>query len=313
MLTLDSHLDTLHEFARLNLEDYDLDKDRPNLAVDLPRLRRGGVNALFLALFVKQEWGLDQGRQRVERLMGILGRLLTENGWLSLSRSADQIESAVARGQVSVSLGIENGVVLGEDLSYVERYHQIGVRYLTLCHNQSNAICDSSTDAARHDGLSAFGKQLIAEMNRVGMMIDVSHASDRATEQALDLSARPLIASHSNARSICDNPRNLSDDLIISIAAKGGVIQVSALPKCVEGDSTVSAMIDHIDHIVQLVGPSHVGIGSDFDGGGRVRGFADVGDAGAITRQLKARAYSAADIAGIWGLNLLRVLRANEG
>lgn len=310
-LVLDSHLDTLHEFVRLDIDDYDLSVYRPRLALDLPRLRAGGVNALFFALFTKQEWGVQGGQTRIARLYGILTQLLRTNPSLALSVSPDEVSRAIEGGKVSVSLGIENGVVLGDDLGMLKTYHDLGIRYLTLCHNAANQICDSSTSAPVHMGLSEFGVEVISRMNELGMMVDLSHASDRAADVVLDISTKPVIASHSNARAVHDNPRNLSDHLIRRIAERGGVVQVSALPKCVSGQApTVADMVNHIDHIVQLVGPDHVGIGSDFDGGGRVAGFVDLSDAPNVTRQLKARAYSEADIRAIWGGNLMRVWAA---
>ena len=248
---------------------------------------------------------------------------------------------------------MENGYPVGEDLSLVKTYYDLGCRYITLSHFANNNIADSATDpdGPLHNGLSPFGKLVVAEMNRLGLMIDISHVSDKSFYDALALSKAPMIASHSNCRALCDYPRNMTDEMIRALAAKGGVVQVnfvsdylrkpsdahrqaitslrmSGLGKVqtqtqkdrqkAQTDSvkqvyaaeraSLSDIVSHIDHIVKLVGIDHVGIGSDFDGGGGVNGLEDVSQIENLTAKLMKRGYSEKDIAKIWGGNLLRVL-----
>jgi membrane dipeptidase len=249
---------------------------------------------------------------------------------------------------------------VGHDISLVQKFYNLGVRYITLCHTKNNDICDSSTDpnGPEYQGLSPLGEQVVAEMNRLGMIVDVSHISDEAFYDVLEKSAAPVMASHSCARAFCDNPRNLDDAMLQAIAEKGGVVQMCILSDYVktpkpnaERDSafaalrsefdnydnasaeqkkimreqwreidakypkelaTVSDVVDHIDHMVQVAGIDHVGIGTDFDGGGGVEGCFDVSEMGNITLELVKRGYTEDQIRKIWGGNFIRVFKAVE-
>jgi membrane dipeptidase len=264
------------------------------------------------------------------------------------------------KGKRAIFLGIENGYPLGNDLSLIGKYYDLGARYITLCHTRNNDICDSSTDreGPEHDGLSDFGRKVVQEMNRLGMIIDVSHISDDSFYDVIELSTAPIIASHSCARAICDNPRNLDDVMLKKLAENGGVIQMCILSSYVkdpepypERDSafaalrekyrdfsdlsdeemdkarsewyaverefpqilaTVSDVVDHIDHIVEVTGIDHVGIGTDFDGGGGVEDCFDVSEMGNITRELVRRGYRRKEIEKIWGGNFMRVFKEVE-
>ncbi len=258
-------------------------------------------------------------------------------------------------GKRTVFIGIENGYPVGDDLSNIAYFYGKGARYITLCHTRNNHICDSSTDTTEHNGLSSFGEEVVREMNRLGMMVDVSHISDSSFYDVLAVTSVPVIASHSCARAICDHPRNLNDDMLRALAANGGVIQMCILSDYVktpapnpERDSafqairekyryftdlteeeekaarrdwhradslhprvlaTVSDAVDHIDHMVNVAGIDHVGIGTDFDGGG---GLADCQDASQlvnITVELYRRGYSPEEIRKIWGGNIMRVMQ----
>ena len=223
-------------------------------------------------------------------------------------------------GKRAIYIGIENGYVIGKDLSMVETYYDLGVRYMTLCHSSNNDISDSSTDptGTDHGGLSPFGKDVVAEMNRLGMMVDVSHTSDQAVWDVLSVATVPIIASHSNARAVFDHPRNLSDDLLEAIAENGGIVQVNLLyvapddPVTGERIANVLDVVDHIDHIVTVAGIDHVGIGTDFDGGAVVNGCEDVSKLEAITLELVKRGYTKNEIRKIWSGNILRVFREVE-
>lgn len=253
---------------------------------------------------------------------------------------------------------MENGYPIGRDKSLVEEYYRRGVRYITLCHTKNNDLCDSSTDKPEHQGLSPLGEEVVDEMNRLGMMVDVSHISDSAFFDVIKRSEAPVIASHSNARTVCNHPRNLTDEMLLALKENGGVVQVCVLGAYVKTmpenpkkeaamkelaekynqfqDLTdeqwqqagkewraidrkyrkrlpsVSDLVDHIDHIVQLIGIDHVGFGSDFDGGGGLSGCKDVSRLPAITAEMVRRGYSEEDLEKFWGGNFLRVFAQVE-
>jgi membrane dipeptidase len=246
--------------------------------------------------------------------------------------------------------------VIGNDLTGIKEFYDLGARYITLCHTGNNDICDSSMDpkGPEHNGLSEFGKEVVKEMNRLGIMIDVSHISDEAFFDVISFSEVPVIASHSSSRALCSSPRNLSDEMLLSLKSNGGVIQICFFTSYIRtpepnpeldkklselsaryGDisslsdvqrqsynnerreikdtytkfATVADVVDHIDHVVQVIGIDHVGIGTDFDGGGGVEGCRSVADMKNITIELLRRGYTKADIEKIWGGNIMRVFR----
>ena len=211
---------------------------------------------------------------------------------------------------------IENGYAIGRDIANIERFYRLGVRYITLCHNGDNLICDSASRTQHtHSGLSDFGRKVIAEMNRLGIMVDLSHAGEESFWQALDCSAAPIICSHSSARALCDHPRNLTDAQLRALAAADGVCQVCLYDGFLtthEGTTNVQTAANHIDHIVQTAGIDCVGIGSDFDGGGSIRGCRASNELINITKELLRRGYTPDDLRKIWGENLLRVMKKAE-
>jgi membrane dipeptidase len=253
---------------------------------------------------------------------------------------------------------LENGYPVGRTLSNIEEYFKLGVRYITLCHSRDNDICDSSTDRQDPEdrGLSDFGRDVVAECNRLGVMVDVSHASDKSFYDILKASRAPVIASHSSCRALCDSPRNLTDEMIRALAGKGGVIQICFLSNYVrapkpnperekafqelrakygarreiqdeatrkkameeyqalnekypEEKATLGELVDHIEHVIRLVGIDYVGIGTDFDGGGGVQGCDDVSQMFRVTEALVLRGHPEEEIAKIWGGNIMRVFR----
>ena len=204
---------------------------------------------------------------------------------------------------VNVCFGLENGFALAGDIRNVEKFYDMGVRYITLCHNGDNDLCDSARGNNTHGGLSDFGREVIREMNRLGMMVDVSHAADTTIEQAIEYSTQPIIATHTSAKALCDHPRNMSDELIVKLAKSGGRIHVCLynyfLAK--DGRADINTICDHIDHMVKLVGSEYVGIGSDFDGGGGVLGCNDSSELINITMELIRRGYSDEEVKNIMG------------
>jgi membrane dipeptidase len=294
-------------------------------------------------------------------LDSIHAMLKLDSDLATLALKADDLARIEKTGKRAIYIGMENGFPLAKDLSRVEEFYKLGVRYITLCHSYHNDICDSSSDSkpAENNGVSEFGKLVIAEMNRLGMMIDVSHASDKSFFDVLELSKTPVIASHSSVRAIASNNRNMTDEMIKRLAEKGGVIQICLLDAYIKDPDTttvkfqelkrlrkihqttfnqmdekekeafnqewekaraknpeempsVKDLVDHIDHVKNLVGIDYVGIGSDFDGGGGLRDCMDVSQFPNITLELLRRGYTEPEIRKIWGGNLLRVFREVE-
>ena len=336
ILTIDTHLDTpliMDIYPDFFGEEFDLSQRYQNAdfqgfvfrQVDFPRMKEGGLDAGFFVAFVSQGARDDEGNQAaIEAALGLID-LIREKveahpdlaEVVSAPKDAYRLQKESKR---AIYIGIENGYAIGNDFSMVESYYDLGARYMTLSHSSNNDICDSSTDpqGPEHGGLSPFGEEVVAEMNRLGMMVDVSHISDAAVWDVLAITTAPIIASHSNARALYDHPRNLSDDLLNAIAENGGVVQVNLLylspndPDTGERISTVSDVVDHIDHIVEVAGIEHVGIGSDFDGGGVVDGCEDVSKFEAITLELVKRGYNKNEIRKIWSENFMRVFREVE-
>jgi microsomal dipeptidase-like Zn-dependent dipeptidase len=207
-------------------------------------------------------------------------------------------------------MGIENGYAIGKDITNVERFRNRGVVYMTLCHNGNNQLCGSCRDNEENLGVNAFGKQVIKEMNRTGMMVDISHAGVQTFYDALDISTKPIVASHSSARALCNHPRNLYDDQLRALAQKGGVAQVTLYNGFLKeaGQATIEDAIAHLNHMVDIMGIEHVGIGTDFDGDGGVIGCASASELIHFTRHLLRERYSEEDIRRIWGGNFLRVM-----
>jgi len=327
LITLDSHADIPFDYATPGLDPC----TRTNLQVDVPKMRAGGMDAVFLSVWVPQAArteanharARDQALTKARAIRRFAEELCPDQ--VALALAADDVERIVRSGRLAVAIGIENGFAIGRDLSLLQTYHDLGARYLGLTHSAHNDLADSSQPrpafgdaAAEHGGVSAFGAAAIAEMNRLGIMVDVSHASRQATLDAIRLSRAPVIASHSSVRALTDHPRNMDDELLLALRDGGGVIQITALGDYVRrrgpgaGPPTVADLIDHVDYAVRLIGIDHVGISSDFDGGGGVEGWRDARETGNVTAELRSRGYSEEDIARIWSGNLLRVWREAE-
>ena len=207
-------------------------------------------------------------------------------------------------------LGIENGIALDGKLDNLKYFAERGIVYITLCHNGDNDICDSAKGNQTHNGISAFGKEVVREMNRLGIMVDLSHASEKSFYDALEISKLPIVCSHSSCRALCDHPRNLTDDQMRALAAKGGVMQITLYHGFLrsDGEATIEDAIAHLEHAIEVMGIDHVGLGTDFDGDGGIRGLADSSELLNFTRRLMARGYADKDIQKIWGGNFLRVM-----
>jgi membrane dipeptidase len=317
VLTVDSHVDT-PLYMKFTGFDPGIRHDEPGSQVDFPRMKEGGLDAAFFAVFAVQEKlnpeGYEKARQTARETFAVIEASLAQYPELALT--PDDAYRIAKAGRRAIFIGMENGYPIGTDLSLIQEYYGRGASYITLCHLSSNDICDSSTDPddSEDNGLSAFGRQVVAEMNRIGMMVDISHASDKTVLDVLEASTAPVIASHSSARAVYDHLRNLSDELIKKIADRGGVVQATIEyvrdhdPDDPADLPAVAEFVDHIDHIVQVAGIDHAGIGTDFDGG-ELADCHDVSQMKNITLELKKRGYTAGQIEKIWGGNLMRVLR----
>lgn len=218
-------------------------------------------------------------------------------------------------GLLSIMRGIENGYALGHDLANVARFRKRGVVYITLCHNGDNDICDSARRSQQlHGGLSDFGREVVREMNRVGLMVDLSHAAESSFYDALRASRTPIVCSHASSRALCNHPRNLTDDQLRALAAAGGVAQVTLYHGFLRLDTdpqpaTVADGVAHLMHFIDVAGIDAVGIGTDFDGDGGVPGCASASDLTELTLRLQAEGLTTADLQKVWGGNFLRVMQ----
>jgi membrane dipeptidase len=361
VLTVDTHCDTPMDMVG---SDFDLGQRHAEGCVDFPRMAEGGLDAEFFAVFTDQGPRNDSAYSEVNRyaleVLDAIHRNVEKNSDVAeIACTPEDAYRLKKSGKIAAFIGIENGYPIGKDILNIKKFHDQGARYITLSHTRNNDICDSSTDSKgpEHNGLSSFGKEVVEEMNRLGMMIDVSHISDKAFYDVIQLSGAPVIASHSSCRALCESPRNLNDDMLLALKNNGGVIQICILSEYIKipdpnpeldtkrrelrekyGDynslpddkkkemrneyqaikdkykklATVKDVVDHIDHVIQVIGVDYVGIGTDFDGGGGVEGCKTVADMKNITIELLRRGYKKADIAKIWGGNIMRVLKEVE-
>ncbi len=312
ILTLDSHVDTPTLLEKGTVR---LDQRSENGQVDLHRLTEGGVDAVVMAAYLPQGGRsadeLAEATQRAEQLITLIQDTVHHCNGATLAVSPKTVFQAKNVGKKAVLIGIENGYALGQDLANVERFRRMGVVYLTLCHNGDNDLCDSARNSRReHGGLSDFGREVIAEMNRTGLMIDLSHASEETFYATLQASNSPVVCSHSSARALCNHPRNLTDDQLRALAASEGVAQVTFYDGFLHdgGGATIDDAVRHILHMIDVAGIDHVGIGSDFDGDGGVTGLASEADMTLLTCKLLAEGLNAKSLRKLWGGNFIRVM-----
>jgi membrane dipeptidase len=332
---IDGHID-LAMLARVmyanNVSDIDLESPMP-AHVDIPRLRKGRVGGFFWSVYVacadpsaegddflNATWRVRDTLEQID-----VARLLIEKypDTFNFARSSKDIKLSVKQGKIASLLGVEGAHQLGNSIAVLRQYHALGVRYVTLTHTCHNAFADScgSSDGVKplHGGLSSFGRSLIDEMNRLGVLVDLSHTSDATAAQALKHSKAPVIWSHSSARAVHDVPRNVPDDVLKLIGMDEGkndaVVMVNFAPYFVAppGKATVQAVADHVEHIAKVAGKRHVGLGSDFDGIERTpRGLEDVSKYPALIAELYRRGWNQYELSGLTGANLLRVYEGAE-
>ena len=308
---LDSHTDTPMIFpGQFNIGLKEGGK------VNLPLMEEGMVDAAIMVAYIPQGKRDDESLQQatdfaMNRLNEIHRQMEINRGRMNIARTSQEVWVTKDAGKKAIMLGLENGYAIGKDIRNIARFKELGVSYITLCHNGSNDICDSARGDAEWGGLSPFGKEVVAEMNRLGILVDVSHAAESTFYDALEVSTQPIIASHSSARALCNHPRNLTDEQLKALAEKQGVVQVCLYKGFINEDAEKASLTDairHINHIVDLIGINHVGIGSDFDGDGELIGCRASNELINITLRLLKDGYKENDIAKIWGGNLLRVM-----
>jgi len=370
LLTLDSHVDISREYMREAAFDPGLDTA---MKVDFNKMRKGGLDAAVFVVYVKQKERTESGykaayKAAIKKFTAI--RKMTDEAYpdqIGLALNSDDVKKINQQGKLVAIIGVENGYPMAKDINRVDEFYQLGARYIGLTHSGHNDICDSSSAKKslgdleeEHQGMSEFGKQVVQRMNQLGIMIDISHASNKCVEDALKHSNAPLIASHSGTHALNDHSRNLPDTLIQAIANKGGVVQlvgysafikknpqrslaykamkkeIATKYKAEEFDykyhehtpeyangmvklnqdyplATISNFVDQIEHAIKIAGIDHVGISSDFDGGGELREWQDASQTENVTQELLNRGYSKTDIQKIWADNFLRVWKLVEG
>ena len=342
IITLDSHCDTPMFFPQgINFASRD-----PKILVDLHKMTEGHLDASIMVAYLEQqerdEASLQNATAKANQILTQIEEMVAKNCTaVDIAYTPDDLWRLKRAGKRAIMLGIENGYAIGKDIHNVEAFRRRGVVYMTLCHNGDNDICDSARGNHEHGGVSEFGKQVIAEMNRVGMMVDLSHAAEASFYDALQLSQTPIVCSHSSARALCDHPRNLTDDQLRALAKAGGVAQVTLYhgflvkdsvdfnPNCqlstvncqlstvncqlstvnCQLEATILDAIDHLNHMVNIMGIEHVGIGTDFDGDGGIRGCASASELINFTRRLLRERYTEEQIQMIWGGNFLRIMK----
>lgn len=324
ILTLDTHCDTPMFFPQgIHFEQRD-----PRILVDMHKMAEGRQDAVIMAAYLPQpkigeafsskvSFDVSGPTEYADLIFDKIEAIVKDNNrYVSIARTPADLYEDKRRGRRSIMFGIENGLALNHDLANIEHFARRGVVYITLCHNGDNDICDSARGCNTYGGVSRFGEQVIREMNRQGIMVDLSHAAEKSFYDALDISTKPIVCSHSNCKALCDVPRNLTDDQLRALAAKGGVVHVTLYHGFLRNDRCEASIMDaiaHLEHAIKIMGVEHVGLGSDFDGDGGVKGIADSSEMINFTLHLLRRRYNERDIARIWGGNWLRVMAKVQG
>ena len=318
VLTLDTHCDTPMFFP----QDIDFAQRDSRILVDLHKMHEGRLDATIMVCYLPQpkmgetfsskvsfpvKGPTDYADLIFDKIEAIAA---AHPDHLAIARTPGDLYENKRHGRKSIMLGIENGLALGGQLQNVQHFAERGVVYITLCHNGDNDLCDSCRGSSVHGGVSRFGEQVIREMNRLGLMVDLSHASEKSFRDALQISKTPIVCSHSSCRLLCDHPRNLTDEQMRLLARAGGVMQVTLYSGFLrkDGKATIIDAVRPLEHAIGVMGIDHVGLGTDFDGDGGVPGLADASELTLFTRQLLALRYSERDIQKIWGGNFLRVM-----
>jgi membrane dipeptidase len=349
---IDGHNDlpwTIRESFASDLARVDLRKRGATVDTDIPRLREGHVSGQFWSVYIPSDLS-NPARTQLEQIELARRMIDAYQDTFLLATRADDVARAREQGKIASFLGMENGQAIENSLGSLRAYFALGVRYMTLTHGRNNDWADSATDTPVHRGLTPFGREVVREMNRLGMLVDISHVSPDVMRQVLDVSEAPVIFSHSSARAVVEHPRNVPDEILARMAKNGGVVNVTFIASfvsaataawakdldvsvinakttaemeklekdyvAVHGPAPVATLrqaADHIDHVARVAGHDHVGIGSDFYGGtDEPKGLEDVSRFPELFAELIRRGWSDADLEKLAGGNLLRVLRAAE-
>jgi membrane dipeptidase len=355
-IVIDGHNDLpwrIRQQAALDVDHMGIGTGRPDGHTDIPRLREGGVDVQFWAAYVEADYIGDGATPIALEQIDLIKRLAAAYpADLEMAYSTGDIERIVGEGKIASLIGIEGGHAISNSLPVLRELYRAGARYMTLTHSKTLAWADAAGDTAVHGGLTDFGREVVREMNRLGMLVDLSHVTDEAMRDALETAKAPVIYSHSSARSIADHPRNVPDDILRLVARNGGVVMVNFFSGFIVPESArkiqeifqvqerlreehpddaafreaftawmleniapgdIELVADHIEHIIRVSGIDHVGLGSDFDGISVVpRGLEDVSDFPELTAVLVRRGYPEAELRKILGGNLLRVFRETE-
>ncbi len=305
VLTLDTHCDTPMLFP----QGVDFAHRDPRILVDLHKMTEGRQDATIMVAYLPQ--GTEHAKDYADNIFDKIEIIAAHNSdYIGIARTPAELYANKAAGRKSIMLGIENGHALEGSIDNLHHFAQRGIVYMTLCHNGDNDICDSARGSNTWNGVSDFGRQVISEMNRLGIMVDLSHAAEKSFYDALELSTTPIVCSHSSCRALCDHPRNLTDDQMRALAAKGGVMQITLYNGFLvkDGEATIDDAMHHLQHAIDIMGIDHVGLGTDFDGDGGIRGLADSSELLHFTQRLMDCGYSQQDIQQLWGGNFLRVM-----
>ncbi len=322
-IVLDSHCDTPMFFP----QGVDFGTRDPHLLVDLHKMDDGRQAAVTMVAYLEQPkegktfaeiapFPVEGPKAYADLIFNKINDIVSAHpNRLALATTPQQLLQNKRAGKHTIMLGIENGQAIEDNLDNIDHFAQRGIVYITLCHNGDNQICDSARGNHTWGGVSPFGRQVIERMNRLGIMVDLSHGGEQSFYDALELSSKPIVCSHSSCRALCDHPRNLTDDQMRQLALKGGVMQVTAYHGflSLNDDASIATFMQHLNHAVEVMGIDHVGIGTDFDGDGGVPGLADSSDLMNLTRHLLMQGYTTTDIEKLWGGNWLRVMKEVQG
>ncbi|MGH9847300.1 MAG: dipeptidase [Blastocatellia bacterium] len=330
-IVIDTHNDVT---SPMTDENYDLGARDPSgkIQTDIPRMKEGGLDAEFFAIYVDRKYVKEGGaaRRALDMIDGVYEQARRHPESLEMAFTAADIRRIHRAGKIAALMGIEGGHAIEDSLSALRQFYKLGVRYMTLTHTNTNNWADSAGGIGnpaekRHGGLSDFGKEVVREMNRMGMIVDISHVGDETFQDCIETSEAPLIASHSSCRALTNVPRNLTDDMLRALAKNGGVVMINFYNGFINTDyakpgdpapaqsaktATLDMLMAHFEHAIKIAGIDHVGIGSDFDGvdGMLPPGMEDVSKLPNITYELLKRGHSDADVKKVLGENLLRVM-----
>ncbi|UYG16742.1 dipeptidase [Brachybacterium huguangmaarense] len=313
---VDGHNDLAWELRErgYDLETHDISRPLDGFHTDLPRLRRGGVRGQFWSVYVPStiEDPVTATLEQIDAVHALIERFGDD---LHLATRPDDLAAALddrADGPIASMLGAEGGHAIGGSLGALRCLHRLGVRYMTLTHNENTAWADSATDEPRHGGLTEFGRAVVAEMNRLGMLVDLSHVAETTMRDALAVSQAPVIFSHSSCRAVRDQPRNVPDDVLAAVAAAGGTCMITFVPRFVSSrpSADLEDVVGHLEHAREVAGIDHIGLGGDYDGTPDMpRSLEDVSCYPRLFEALRARRWSEDDLARLGGRNILATWR----